>query len=143
MIIKNIYEILEQFESVDSKEDQQRVLRENSIHHFLEVLKYTFDPQYQFYVEQEFPIDYQKPDTFPGIRLAGIESEHRKAYLFLKGNPTAESLTENKRHILLLQLLESFEPKEATIWFNMMNKDLKIKGLTESLVRETFPNLLN
>ena len=41
----------------------------------------------------------------------------------------------------LIKLLESFEPEEAVVFVNMMKKDLKTKGLTESLVREVFPEL--
>lgn len=141
-MIKNIYEILEQFELAKTKEERQQVLRDNNLYHFREVLKYTFNPKYQFYFNG-FPKDYIKPDTLPGIRLAGIESEIRKVYLFLKGDKTADILTPEKRHILLLQLLESFEQKEAVIWIKMMNKDLEIKELTEALVRETFPELFN
>lgn len=137
----NIYEILEKFQSASTIEEKKQVLLSNQFHHFKLVLKYTFNPNYNFYVEETFPTDYIKPDTFPGIRIAGIESEIRKTYLFLKGDPTADSLTENKRHTLLLQLLESFEPKEALVWFNMMNKDLKIEHLTKDLVEELFPEL--
>jgi hypothetical protein len=142
MTTLNIHEILDQFELVETRQDRKKILENNNLHYFKEVLKYTFNSKYEFYTEDKFPADYQQPDTFLGLRLAGIESEHRKAYLFLKGDPTAESLTEQKRHILLLQLLESFEPKEAKIWFNMMKKDLKTKGLTRSLVEEVYPELL-
>ena len=88
-----------------------------------------------------FPKEYIKPDTAPGIRFAGIESEIRRAYLFIKGNPTADSLTEEKRKILLLQLIESFEPQEVVVWINMMNKALQTPWLTETLVREIYPDI--
>lgn len=139
-MIKNVYEILNEFKAATNRIERQEVLKKNAFLYFKEVLQYTFNPNYQFYAE-EFPADYKKPDTFPGLRVAGIESEIRKAYLWLKGNPTADRMTPEKRHILLLQLLESFEPEEAVIWVNMMNKDLKVEGLTESLLRETFPEI--
>ena len=123
-------------------EEKKQVLLNNQFQHIKEVLKYTFNPNYQFYVEDNFPEDYIKPDTFPGLRVAGIESEIRKAYLFQKGNVTAESLTPQKRKTLLLQLLESFEPKEAQIFHNMLQKDLKVEGLTKELVEEVFPELM-
>lgn len=140
-MIKNVYEILDLFEKNQSRQDRIKILKENNQHHFLEVLKFTFNPHYEFYVEKEFPKDYIKPDTFPGIRLAGIESEIRRAYLWHKGNPIADTLTDEKRHVLLLQLFESFEPREAEVWFNMMKKNLKVPGLTESLVKEVYPHL--
>ena len=141
-MILNIHEILEKFEKATTKEEQVAVLVNNQFQHFKEVLYYTFNPKYEFFVEDTFPEDYIKPDTFPGLRIAGIESEIRKVYLFIKGNPTAESLTPQKRHNLLLQLLESFEPKEAQIWYNMMRKDLQVEGLTKELVEEVFPELM-
>ena len=142
-MIKNVHEILDEFNLAVNKQQRIEILQQNNLYHFKEVLKYTFNPHYQFYVEDEFPTDYIQPDTLLGIRYAGIESEIRRAYLFLKGDSTAESLTDEKRNLLLLQLLESFEPKEAQIFFNMLNKDLKIKGLTADLVREVYPELFN
>lgn len=139
-MVKNIYEIFEEIEAASNRVDRKKVLQDNASVHFKTVLAYAFNPKYEFYIN-EFPKDYVKPDTVPGIRMAGIESEHRRFYLFVKGNPTADSLTEEKRHVLLLQLLESFEPKEAIVVVNMMKKDLKVKGLTLSLVQETFPEL--
>ena len=141
-MIKNVHEILDEFTLAINKEQRIEILQQNNLYHFKEVLKYTFNKNYQFYVEDKFPTDYIKPDTLLGIRYAGIESEIRRAYLFLKGDPTSDSLTDAKRNLLLLQLLESFEPKEAEIFFNMLNKDLKIAGLTEDLVREVYPELL-
>jgi len=140
-MIKNIYEILNEVELAETRQQKKEVLQNNNLFHFKEVLKNTFNPDIQFYVDKQFPTEYIKPDTAPGIRFAGIESEIRRAYLFVKGNSTADSLTPEKRKILLLQLLESFEPEEALVWFNMMKKDLKVKGLTESLVKEVFPEL--
>jgi hypothetical protein len=140
-VTPNIYEIFDKFNAATTKEQRQQVLRENAFPHFLQVLKYAFDPQYQFHVNS-FPKNYIKPDTFPGIRYAGIESEIRRAYLFLKGNPTADSLTEEKRNQVLVQLLESFEPREAQIFVDMMKKNLNIKHLTPNLIHQTFPNLL-
>ncbi len=140
-MVKNVYEILDEFVKIEGRENKKNFLRENAAHHFLQVLKYTFDPSYKFYIN-EFPKNYKKPDTFPGIRYAGIESAIRRAYLFLKGNVVADALNESKREQLLLQIIESFEPREAEIFVNMMKKDLKTKYLTYNLVKETFPNLL-
>ncbi len=139
-MIKNVYEILKEFEGAETDQQRKQILEQNNIYYFKQVLQYTFNPNYQFYIK-EFPTEYIKPDTFPGIRLAGLESELRRVYLFLKGDPTADTLTEQKRNVLLLQLLESFEPEEAVVFVNMMKKDLQIPGLTESLVKEVFPEL--
>lgn len=140
-MIKNVYEILDEFERAQNKEERIKVLKDNALHHFLQVLKYTFDPKYQFYVK-EFPKNYVQPDTFPGIRYSGIESEIRRVYLFLKGNETADILSEEKRNQILVELLEAFEPREAQVFVNMMKKNLQIKHLTPTLIKEAFPELL-
>ena len=100
-MILNVHEVFDKFVNASTIEEKKQVLLNNQFQHIKEVLKYTFNPNYQFYVEDNFPEDYIKPDTFPGLRVAGIESEIRKAYLFQKGNVTAESLTPQKRKTLL------------------------------------------
>lgn len=140
-MVKNIYEILDEFEQATTKEDRIRTLQENSSPHFRQVLMFALDPKYQFYIK-EFPKDYVPPDTFPGIRYAGIESEIRRSYLFLKGSETADILTEEKRNQILVQLLESFEPREAVVFVNMLKKNLQVKHLTYKLVKEALPDLL-
>ena len=140
-MIKNLYEIFEEFEKATTRNERIEILKRNKSIHLTQFLQYTFDPQYQFYIT-EFPKNYKKPNTLPGIRIAGLESEIRKTYLFLKGNPTADILTTEKRNILLLQILESFEPKEAELYIKMLQKNLPYPYLTKSLINETFPNLL-
>lgn len=140
-MIKNVYEILKEVADAATHEEKKTVLQKNNLHHIRCVLEYTFNDKYQYY-PNTFPLGYIKPDTLPGIRIAGLESEIRKHYLFLIGDPTADILTVEKRNILLLQLLESFEPEEAIVFINMMNKDLKIPGLTKQLVSEVYPEIL-
>lgn len=137
----NIYEILDKFQLAKTKEERIKVLVDNKYPYFLQFLKNAFDPQIEFYINK-FPDNYIEPDTFPGIRFAGIESEIRKTYLFEKGNPTADSLSEQKRNQLLVQLLESFEPREADLFVRMLTKNLKIPHLTINLIKEVFPTLL-
>ncbi len=137
-----MYEILDQINSTDSKNEKKRIMMENSTPWFKELLAYAFDPKYKFYVNK-FPKEYKEPkDTAPGISFSDIQSELKRTYLFMKGTPTADSISEGKRNILLIQMLESFEPTEAKVFVNMLNKDLKIRGLTYNLVTEVFPGLL-
>lgn len=137
----NIYEILDEFQQQTTKEDRIKVLQKHKHHHFIQFLKNAFDPNIKYYVNK-FPDNYIEPDTVPGIRFAGIESELRRAYLFQIGNPTADSLTPEKRNQLLVQLLESFEPREADFFVRMLSKNLKVPFLTKNIINEAFPNLL-
>lgn len=141
-MIINIYEIFDEFSSKTTKQERLEVLEKYKSHTFLQFLKNAFDPNIKYYVTK-FPDNYIEPDnTLPGIRYAGIESELRRAYLFQVGNPTADSLSESKRNQLLVQLLESFEPREADFFIRMLTKNLKVPFLTTNLINEAFPNLL-
>ena len=62
--------------------------------------------------------------------------------MFQKGHPTAESLTPRKSEELLIQLLESIEPREAEVVMGIFRKDQGVKGLDYKFVKEAFPNLL-
>lgn len=137
-----MYEILKEIELAPSKKEKQQVLLNNANEWFKQLLVYAYHPNYQFYITK-FPKEYIPPnDTAPGISFSDLQSELKRVYLFLKGNPTADILTPEKRNVLLIQMLESFEPDEAKVFINMMNKDLKTKGLTYNLIKETFPELL-
>jgi hypothetical protein len=134
------YEILKKINESQTKEQKIEVIK-SAPHNFRQFLKLAFDPNIEFY-PKAFPKEYKTPDTFPGISISDLNAEIRRLYLFERGNPTADSLSEEKRTILLLQVLESFEPEEATVLMNMFNKNLKIKGLNYKLVKEVYPELL-
>lgn len=136
----SFYEILNKINESPTKQEKVDVIK-SAPHNFQQFLKYAFHPNIEFYTK-EFPKEYKTPDTFPGISISDLNAEIRRIYLFEKGNPTADSLSDEKRKILLIQLLESFEPEEATTLINMFNKNLKVKGLNYKLVKEIYPNLL-
>ena len=59
-----------------------------------------------------------------------------------EGEPTAEKLTDRKRKELLIQFLESLEPREAEVVMGIFKKDQGVKGLTYNFVKECFPDML-
>ena len=137
-----MYEILNQINSTDSKNEKKKIMLDNATPWFKQMLSIAFDPKYQFYVDK-FPTNYIPPrDTAPGISYSDLQTELRRIYLFQKGDPVGDSLSDEKRNQLLIQILESFEPNEAKVFVNMLCKDLKTKGLTPNLVKEVFPGLL-
>ena len=50
-------------------------------------------------------------------------------------------LKTKKINEMLTQILESMHPDESLIFIQMLKKKLKVKGLTEKLVLEVFPDL--
>lgn len=139
--MKNMYEIFDEFEVASSKKEKMAVIEKNLSKTLVQVLELAFHPDYQFLIN-EMPEEYKIPDTLPGISTAQLSTEIRKLYLFRKGDATAEKLSEEKRKQLLLQLIESLEPREAEVVIGILNKDLGVKGLTYKFVKEAFPKLL-
>jgi hypothetical protein len=140
--MKNLYEVFDDFENAKSKKDKMGVIQQNLSHTLTRVLELTFHPDFQWKVK-ELPENYKVPtDMLPGITYDSLSAQLRRMYMFLEGNETAESLTEKRRNELLVQLLESIEPREAEVILGIFQKDLGVKGLDYKFVKEAFPNLL-
>ena len=139
--MKNIYEIFDEFEMATSKKEKLAVIEKNLSRTLIQVLELAFHPDYEWLIN-EMPNEYKIPDTLPGISRCQLSTEIRKLYLFKKGDATAEKLSDEKRKQLLLQLIESLEPREAEVVIGILSKDLGVKGLNYKFVKEAFPQLL-
>jgi hypothetical protein len=140
--MKNIYEIFDEFEEAKGKEAKKNVIGNNLSNTLVNVLMFTFHPDYQWKIK-EMPDNYLiSQDTKPGISRCQLSTELRKLYLFRQGDPTAESLTKRKQNELLIQLLESLEPREAEVVIGIFKKDQGVKGLDYEFVKQNFNNLL-
>jgi HSP20 family molecular chaperone IbpA len=139
--MKNMYEVFDEFEEATSKKERMQVIEKNLSQTLVQVLQLTYHPDYQWLVT-ELPENYILPDTLPGVSREQLSLQIRKLYLFRKGEPTAEKLTPEKRNQLLLQMLESLEPREAEVVIGIFRKDLGVKGLKYKFIKEAFPNLI-
>jgi len=140
--MKNMFEIFDEFEQATGKKERLDVIGKNLNSTLVEVLKLTYHPAFQWLIT-EMPDNYKVPsDNLPGLGVTQLSSELRKLYLFQKGNPAAERLTPRKRNELLIQLLESLEPREAEVIIGIFQKNQGVKGLDYKFVKEAFPNLL-
>ena len=140
--MKNLYEVFDDFEKAKSKKDRMGVIQQNLSQTLVKVLELTFHPQILWKVK-ELPDNYKIPtDMLPGLTYDSLNAQLRRLYMFREGDPTAESLTPRRREELLLQILESIEPREAEVILGIFQKDLGVKGLDYKFVKEAFPNLL-
>ena len=140
--MKNIFEVFDDFEEATTKKDRMDVIGKNLSQTLVDVLQMTFHPDYQWMIK-EMPDNYKIPtDVLPGMTANSLISQLRKLYLFRQGDKTAESLTPQKRNSLLLQILESLEPRDAEIIIGIFQKDQGVKGLNYKFVKEAFPNLI-
>lgn len=140
MAKKNIYEVLNDFKSVKTKQERIDVLKRNDTWALRMVLQAVFHPNVKF----DTPVpEWKKIEVPPGMSYEHMSGALSRAYLFQEGNPKRPpALTEKRREELLIQLLESLEPPEAEVFANMMRKDLKVPYLTQALVNEAFAGLL-
>jgi hypothetical protein len=140
--MKNIFEIFDEFELATNKAERMAVIEKNLSKTLVNVLLYTFHPNYQWMIK-EMPEGYKIPtDMLPGLSGTQLSSELRKLYLFQQGHPSAQRINEEKRTQLLLQLLEALEPREAEVILGIFQKDQGVKGLDYKFVKEAFPDLL-
>jgi hypothetical protein len=139
-MMRNLYEVFDEFEKQPTKEDRINVLRRNDSHHLRMMLRAAFHPNIKFFLEK-FP--YYDPQSMPVGTGDPVAHILNKLYIFERGNPRAPAgLTDAKRDKLLIQFLEGLEAREATLVLNMMMKNLKVKNLTYKLVKEVFPDIL-
>ena len=140
--MRNIYEIFDEFELAKNKKERMAVIEKNLSKTLVDVLALTYHPNSQWLIK-EMPENYKIPtDMLPGLSGTQLSTELRKLYLFQKGHPSAEQLTEQKRTQLLLQLLEALEPREAEVVLGIFQKDQGVRGLDYKFVKEAFPDLL-
>lgn len=138
---KNIYEVFEEFEKAPTKAEKIAVLQNNNSAVLYAVVQMAFHPNIEFLIEK---VPYYNPDDAPpGMGYSNLSTELDRIYLFVKDHPRMpQGLTQERREQILVQMLEALEAKEATVLMNMILKNLKVKGLTEKLVKEVWPGIL-
>ena len=139
--MKNIYEIFDEFEAVKTKQEKMDVIGRNLSKTLHDVLLLTFHPHCHWMVK-EVPEQFTVKDVPAGMSYAKLSTELRKLYMFQVGHETAQRLTPKKQEQLLVELLESLEPREAEVVMGIFNKDQGVKGLDYKFVKEAFPTML-
>jgi hypothetical protein len=141
MVTKNMYEVFDEFEKRTTRDDKVAVLRFNGTWALRNVLKGTFDPEVQFVIEKA--PTYRASDAPIGLGYTSIHQELGRTYLFEKNSPKVNpAMTQDRKEQILIQILEALEKREADIFMGMILKKQKVKGLTYSIVKEAFPDLL-
>ena len=138
----NLYEVFEEFENAHSHKDKIATLQKHSSWALKQILKGTFDPNVKFSLLRA-PA-YKASDAPTGMGYTSIHQELNRVYLFEENNPRIQKgLTGARKEQILIQILESLEAREAKIYLDMLLKKQHVKGLTEAIVREAFPDLLS
>lgn len=133
-------EILEKFEAAETRKEKILILQQSADARFKEFLRMAFSPDVEFDVE----IPQYKPSLSPaGLNDCYLHQEVGKFYRFIKNHPERPNgFGGKKQQNILIAILEGLHKDEADLLCRLIKKDLKVKFLTENLVRETFPELL-
>lgn len=139
-MMKNLYEVFDEFEQAKTTKEKVDVLQRNSSYALKNVLQGTFSPNISF-VFNKIP-DYKASDAPAGLGYTSIHQELSRAYLFQENNPKVDpNLSMKRKEELLIQILEALEAREAEIYANMLLKKQRVKGLTASVAKQAFPEL--
>ena len=130
-------EILDKVSKIKSKKEKVAFLRKYQTDTLRMICKASFDPE----IIWELPkgdVPYRENDAPEGTEHTILAHEARKLYHFIKGgNPT---LSQNKREIMFIQMLEGLHKDEASLLISAKDKKLhrKYKGLSDNVVKEAF-----
>ncbi len=137
---KQVYEIFEEVEYAPTRQDKINVIKYNKSFVLASVLSGMFDPRIVFDVE--IPEKYECTDI-PGMGYSTLSSEIGRLYIFEKNHPMVPpTLTQERKKVILTQILEALEEKEAKVLVDMLHKKCYVKGLDYDMVKEAIPGIL-
>lgn len=140
VIKKEIFEIFKDIKQCKNRNEVLEVLQANKDSMPLkDILRGMFDDSIQWNLpEGEPPYTPNKPESVPST----LRKRHLDFKFFVSGLRSSENLTPMKREKMFISLLESIHPEDAKIVLKMKDKKSPTKGLTKTVVKEAFPNLI-
>jgi len=131
------HEILVKVNNAKDKPKKLEVLKHYDTAELRMVLKSGFDPNITWELPEGKP-PYKENEAPEGTEHTYLKREARRLYHFIKGgNP---NLSQNKREMMFLQMLEGLNKEEAELILAAKDKELnkKYKGLTANLIKDAF-----
>ena len=132
-----ISEILDKVSKIKSKKEKVSFLQQNNSDSLRMVIKSAFDPKIKWLLP-EGDVPYARNDAPEGTEHSVLAYESRKLYHFLEGGNA--SITQNKRELMFVQMLEGLHESEADVLCAAKDKVLhkKYKGLSVPVIKEAF-----
>ena len=132
-----VSEIFTKVNNAKVKADKIAVLRQNDTPAMRMLLKGAFDPKIEWLLPKG-DVPFKVNDAPMGTDHTILSQEAKRLYLFTKGGDN--TLTQNKREMLFIQMLEGLSAEEAEFLVTVVNKKVnnKYKGFTANLVKEAF-----
>ena len=130
-------EVLTKVGKLKTKKQKVEYLKQNNSDALRMVLKSSFDPKIVWQLP-EGPVPFSPNEAPEGTEHTVLASEARKLYNFIQGGNNA--LTQNKREMMFVQMLEGLHQTEAYMLVDAKDKILHktYKGLSSAVVKEAF-----
>ena len=130
-------EIATKINNAKDKPRKLKVLKDHDSVPLRQVLKGAFDPNIEWLLPKG-DVPYTPNDAPIGTDHTLLSQEAKRLYLFTKGGDN--TLSQNKREMTFVQMLEGLSAEEAEFLVAVVNKKVnnKYKGFTANLVKEAF-----
>ena len=130
-------EIAMKVNNAKDKPRKLKVLQDHDSVALRQVLRGAFDPKIEWALPKG-EVPYTVNDAPVGTDHTILSQEAKRLYLFVKGGD--DTVKQNKRELLFVQLLEGLSAEEAEFLVAVVNKKVnnKYKGFTANLVKEAF-----
>ena len=130
-------EIAMKVNNAKDKPRKLKVLQDNDSIALRQVLRGAFDSKIEWALPKG-DVPYTVNDAPIGTDHTILSQEAKRLYLFIKGGD--DTVKQNKRELLFVQLLEGLSAEEAEFLVAVVNKKVnnKYKGFTANLVKEAF-----
>ena len=130
-------EILDKVAKLKTKKQKVEFLRQHNTDALRMILKSSFDPKIVWQLP-EGEVPFSPNDAPEGTEHTVLAMEARKLYNFIQGGNNA--LTQNKREMMFVQLLEGLHQTEAYMLVDAKDKILhkRYKRLSSAVGKEAF-----
>ena len=130
-------EIATKVNNAKDKPRKLKVLKDHDSVPLRQVLKGAFHPDIKWSLPKG-DVPYTPNDAPLGTDHTILSQEAKKLYLFIEGGDN--TISQNKREITFVQMLEGLSAEEAEFLIAVVNKKVnnKYKGFTANLVKEAF-----
>ena len=130
-------EIATKVNNAKDKPRKLKVLKDHDSVPLRQVLKGAFHPDIKWLLPKG-DVPYTPNDAPLGTDHTILSQEAKRLYLFIEGGDNA--ISQNKREMTFVQMLEGLSAEEAEFLVAVVNKKVnnKYKGFTANLVKEAF-----
>jgi len=136
---KLISEVFEEAAKLNTKQAKIAYLQKHNSAPLRDIIRINFDDDIVSLLPKGAP-PYKKDDMPDGHNYSTLYHKFRQFKYFFKGAKT--NMNQVKRESIFVGLIETIHPKDAQLFIDAKDKNLKYKGITKKLVTDAFPNLI-